>query len=544
MDEDLLIPVRMINEFVYCNRLFFIEFVQGDFVDSFDTVHGRRMHKNVDESTGKIPEPDNFYEDFKATAVTLSSSKLGIIAKMDMIEGKNNEAIPVEYKKGKKPDNGIYMTDTVQVCCQGLILRDNGFESNHGMVYYAESRERIEINFSDEIVEKTIDTIDRIKAVLSQNVMPDPLIDSPKCQACSLVGICLPDEVNFISSENNNEIRRLYPARMDKMPLYVQKQGAYITKSGEELVIKYKNEILSKARIMEISNISIFGNVQITTQAIQELLKREIRVCYFSYGSWFYGITLGMEHKNVNLRINQYKIFNDIEKSIAISKNIVAGKIKNSRTLLRRNAKKDVDKGLNELKKILNLINGAGRYDELLGLEGDAARIFFMNFSSMLNNNFKFDFTSRNRRPPKDPVNAMLSYTYSLLLKDVTVSLYNIGLDPFLGFYHRPKYGKPALALDMMEEYRSIICDSTVINSINNGEIGEEDFINAGGSSTFSESGRRKIIAGYERRMDSLVTHPVFGYKVSYRRIIEVQARLLSRYINNEIKEYPAFYTR
>lgn len=157
---------------------------------------------------------------------------------------------------------------------------------------------------------------------------------------------------------------------------------------------------------------------------------------------------------------------------------------------------------------------------------------------------FAFDFQGRNRRPPRDPVNALLSFAYALLAKDFTVTLQAVGFDPYLGFYHAPGYGRPSLALDLMEEFRPIIGDSVVLSVLNTGEVTAGDFITRGGAVALSPTGRKAFLAAYGRRMDTLVSHPVFGYSISYRRVLEVQARLLGRFLSGEIPEYPQFLTR
>jgi CRISPR-associated protein Cas1 len=156
----------------------------------------------------------------------------------------------------------------------------------------------------------------------------------------------------------------------------------------------------------------------------------------------------------------------------------------------------------------------------------------------------KFDFTNRNRRPPRDPVNALLSFVYAMLVKDLTVILSSVGFDPYLGVFHRPRYGRPALALDLAEEFRPLIGDSVVLGLINNQEVGHDDFVERVGSVAMSKAARKRLISAYERRMDTLIRHPVFGYTVSYRRIMEVQARLLGRVFTGEIPAYQPFCTR
>jgi CRISP-associated protein Cas1 len=156
----------------------------------------------------------------------------------------------------------------------------------------------------------------------------------------------------------------------------------------------------------------------------------------------------------------------------------------------------------------------------------------------------RFDFQSRNRRPPRDPVNALLSFLYAMLVKDMTVTLIGVGFDPYLGFYHQPRYGRPALALDLMEEFRPLVADSVAIGLINNGELRRTDFIERAGAVALSDNGRKRVIEAYERRLDTLITHPLFGYSISYRRVFEVQARLLARFVTGEIDNYPHFCTR
>jgi len=155
-----------------------------------------------------------------------------------------------------------------------------------------------------------------------------------------------------------------------------------------------------------------------------------------------------------------------------------------------------------------------------------------------------FAFDGRNRRPPRDPVNALLSFAYALLAKDFTIALHAAGLEPLVGFYHRPRFGRPCLALDLMEEFRPIIADSVVISAINTGVVSDSDFVRAAGAVALSSSARRNFIQAYERRMDQEVTHPAFGYRLSYRRVLEVQARLLTRFLLGEIAEYPQFLVR
>ncbi len=173
-----------------------------------------------------------------------------------------------------------------------------------------------------------------------------------------------------------------------------------------------------------------------------------------------------------------------------------------------------------------------------------AAKEYFAGFAKLLNGGEPFNIEGRNRRPPRDPVNALLSFVYALLVKEWTLALYAAGFDPLLGFYHRPRYGRPSLALDLTEEFRPLVADSTVLTLVNNGEVTPASFIRRAGAVALTDAGRRAVIAAFERRMDTRVTHPIFGYRISYRRVLEVQARLLGRVLLGEIAEYPNFCTR
>ena len=215
--------------------------------------------------------------------------------------------------------------------------------------------------------------------------------------------------------------------------------------------------------------------------------------------------------------------------------------------MVKRNADGIELSTLNNLSELVKKATNSRDLNELMGIEGLAARIYFSNFSKLLkktDNKPDFNFIDRNRRPPKDPINAILSYLYALLAKDMTITATEVGFDPYLGFLHKPKYGKPALALDLMEEFRPIICDSVAISVLNNNEIDAGDFIKRGNAVAFNPNGKKKIIGAYERRLDDLIIHPLFKYSISYRRIFEVQTRLLSRFISGEIKQYPIFTTR
>jgi CRISPR-associated endonuclease Cas1/CRISPR-associated protein Cas4 len=553
--QDLpLLPARMLNEYQYCPRLAYLEWVQGEWAESADTVEGKRVHARVDRPGGELPPPEALADEasIRARSITLSSNRLGLIAKMDLVESEGGAVIPVDYKRGKRPHvaKGAYDPERVQLCAQGLILEEHGYRCAEGVLYFAESRERVTVAFDEELRALTRNAIDGLRLVAAGGTIPPPLVDSPKCPRCSLVGICLPDEVNYFK-RGEAEPRPLAVLRDAALPVYVQARSAKVAKQGETLEIYVEDEKVKSARLAEVSQLVLMGNVYLTTPALHELMAREIPVSWHSHGGWFVGHTFGTGHKNVELRTAQYRASFDPAACLRLAKGFVVAKIQNGRTLLRRNWKEGEppDTMLEAFKFDIDQARRAKTLPELLGVEGNAAARYFGNFRNVLRQDgekegFGFDFAKRNRRPPTDPVNALLSFAYSLLARTWTMTLSAVGFDPYRGFYHQPRYGRPALALDLMEPFRPLVADSSVIQAINNGELRPSDFVSAAGSVALDADGRKRFIAAFERRLDHEVTHPQFGYRVSYRRVLELQARLLGRHLLGEIDDYPNFVTR
>ncbi len=549
------VPARILNEFVYCPRLAYLEWVQKEWADSSDTVEGRRTHRRVDKKGGKLPSPEDESANLKiARSVEISSGKYQLIANIDLVESIQGTAIPVDYKRGKRPhtSKSAYDPERVQLCAQGLLLEERGYECTYGFLYFAGSREKVRVDFDAELRALTRDSLDRLRGVVDGGRIPPPLENSPKCPRCSLVGICLPDETNLLRAAEQ-EVRPIAVRRTHALPLYVQETRAKVSLSGERLVVSVADEKQAEARLGETSQLVVMGNTYVTTPTIHELMRREIPVTWMSYGGWFLGHTVGAGHANVELRTAQYRASFDERKCLSLARGWVQAKIRNSRVLLRRNWRESVDREYKEqlLLDLKRLANRAGRVqamDTLLGIEGAAAARYFQNFSRLLKPHggakWSFDMANRNRRPPTDPVNALLSFGYAMLTRAFVTALSATGCDVYRGFYHQPRYGRPALALDMMEPFRPLIVDSVVISVINKGEIQANDFVRTPVGINLSSAGRKRFIAAFERRLSEEITHPIFNYKIEYRRIFESQSRLLGRYLLGEILGYPNLVTR
>jgi CRISPR-associated protein Cas1 len=566
------LPARMVNEFTYCPRLFFYEWVEGLFVESVDTVEGSIQHSRVDAKTTALPDAADLPERIHSRSVTLSSERLRVIAKMDLVEVEGGVATPVDYKHGSPREGSegleLWPSDRVQLAVQGIVLRENGYRCEEGVAYYRKTGQRVRVAFDEAVMAETERAILDAWGAAEAGATPAPLVDSPKCPGCSLVGICLPDETWRAGAEEveeprqlslfdvprkpvKREVRPMMTPRSELRPLYVNSQGFKLGKSGAVLQVKDKEKLVQEVRIGEICQVNLMGNVQITTQAVQALCAAEVPICYFSMGGWFYGITMGLNTRNVFLRRSQFRMAEQEYFARAIARRLVAGKIRNQRTLLQRNHVEPKRQTLAAMKEMAERAEEAGSLEELLGIEGNAARMYFGEFAGMMKPDeeaggdaLPFEMNGRNRRPPRDPVNAMLSLGYSVLAKDLTVACYAVGFDPYVGFYHQPRFGRPALALDLMEPFRALIVDSAVLTAVNTRMVTTRDFVRAGGAVSLTAGGRKAFFRSYEMRMDTLVTHPLFEYRVSYRRLLEIQSRLLARVVEGEIGEYPVFTTR
>lgn len=611
--EPQQIPARMLNEFVYCQRLFYYEFVEGVFVESADTLRGEAIHQRVDTGTGALPKAkrkadaekpkeektedsksngkesevqDGEPETIHSRSVQMGSERLGVVAKMDLVETKAEkedlftalEVCPVDYKAGAPKEgieaNELWDTDKMQLGLQALILRDNGYTCNEGIIYYRTTKQRVRLPITPELENWILQNIAEARRVITGPI-PAPLINSPKCVRCSLAPVCLPDETRMLAETEpprepeagektqpgTEPPRRLIAARDDTRPLYLNTPGYRVGCKDEVLTVKDKDKLIEEVRMRDLSHVALFGNIQISTQAIQSLCEQEIPVTYFSMGGWFYGITRGHGLKNVFLRMEQFRLARDEVKCLSLARQFVHGKIRNHRTLLMRNHLEPPEPTILKLKRASEDALAAESIEELLGIEGAAASQYFQQFSGMVKveddlpglglpventkqRTFNFNFNNRNRRPPTDPVNAMLSLAYSMLTKDCTLAALAVGFDPYIGFYHQPRFGRPALGLDLMEEFRSLIAESTVLSCINNRVVTDKDFVRAGQAVNLTAPGRKRFFQTYEQRMSSLITHPLFDYKVSYRRALELQARLLAKALTGEIAEYIPLMTR
>lgn len=584
------LPVRRLHNFIYCPRLFYFQWVENIFQENADTVTGSHVHRNVDKPS-KFEDQKNLDlpEGAKIRSLRLESETLGLVGVIDVVEGGPNGIEVADYKKGSarrnnEGDRVAKEPDILQVAAYAMMLQEQGITVKCAAIYYAADKRRVSVELNENLFTQVRVAIKQARDVAASGQCPPPLKNDPRCLYCSAYPICLPNEslwwakrpkqsapesqLSFDFYEKNEDDFRdqildalefaaesglkkaptLEPPRPggnDGEVLVVQTAGAQIGQRGDQLVVSLKGEDVRKIPGQQVRAIYCYGAIQITAQAMSTCLELGINVSYFSPAGRFLGLLQGLPTSGVDARRGQYRLFELPGIRLQLAREIIRAKIHNQRVMLMRNG--DIpDHVIHLLASFRDKSESAHDFNELLGIEGGAAALYFENFGKMLkqNKDWKFDWKGRNRRPPRDPINALLSLGYSMLAKELTGVCHSVGLDPFLGFMHQPRYGRPALALDLMEEFRPLLADSVVISLINRGELGPEDFMSSANGTFLTDQGRKPFWEAWFRRLDAEVSHPEFSYKMAYRRMLEVQARQLWRFVRGEALAYHGFVTR
>lgn len=333
--------------------------------------------------------------------------------------------------------------------------------------------------------------------------------------------------------------------------LYITTQKTYLHKKGDAVEVILEDKVIADIPLITLDSIVCFGNISVSPFLLGACPEHNVTISFLSEFGKFLARVQGPVAGNVLLRKAQYRISDDEEKSAQIAKYFIAGKIANQKTVLQRvirdhKDKIDVDrieKAILELNKALDKLEQQNDLDKLRGIEGDAAESYFSVFNEMIiSQKDDFKFEGRNRRPPLDNVNALLSYVYTLLYHDMISALEVIGLDPAVGFLHRDRPGRLSLALDLVEEFRAFFADRLVLNLINRKEITGNQFIKtASGAIVMDDSARKTVITAYQKKKEVVVTHPYVEKKMHLAILFHTQAQLLARYIRGDIDGYPAY---
>ncbi len=335
--------------------------------------------------------------------------------------------------------------------------------------------------------------------------------------------------------------------------LYITTPKTYLRKKGETVAVIREREIVARIPLITLDGIVCFGNVLVSPFLLGACPEYNISVSFLDIQGKFLARSQGPVAGNVLLRKEQYRISDSEGRSAELARFFLTGKIANQRTVLQRalrdhSAKmnvRHVQDAVSFLEHSLSRLERTNSLDVIRGIEGDAAHRYFSVFNELLLDNKDFAFEDRNRRPPRDPVNAMLSYTYTLLYHDMRSALECCGLDPGVGFLHRDRPGRFSLALDLMEEFRPFFADRLVLSLINKKVINHTDFEASGsGAVLMNDPARKNLIQAYQKRKERVIQHPYVGKKMHIAILFQVQAQLLARYIRGDIDGYPVYLWR
>ena len=574
-----------LHALAYCERLFYLEEVEEIRVADESVYAGRRLHVDIDkqearraggdfvrkrrktnpdanskppwERSESITLPQEPAEDVEDERVTFSleSEKWGLKGKVDCLRRRDGLLIPYEHKRGRsarstdnKPEP--WASDRLQVIAYAaLISEHSGKEITEGRIRYHRDNVMVRVPIDEQAIEDLKTAISRAR-VLQARIDRPPITENERlCVKCSLAPVCLPEEARLASMLSElppeaREVRQLnlFPADDDRRTLHVLSQGARIGRKGDRLEVSVIGEAPQVHPSREIGQIVLHGFAQISTQALRMCGQQEIGVHWITTGGRYAGAWVSGTG-SVQRRVRQYRALTNPELCLRLAKRLAEARARGQLSFLLRVSREtersssEVQNSIKSIRKLLSPMTRAVNIDSLRGYEGSIGSYYFRALPDLIVSEageaMKPD--GRSRRPPRDRCNALLSFGYALLLKDVMNAIMIVGLDPALGFYHRPRSQAPPLALDLMELFRVPLVDLPVVASINRKQWNlEDDFEIAGPQVWLSELGRKKLIGIYERRKSDYWRYPVVGRSLSYSRIMELEVRLLEKEWMNE----------
>jgi CRISPR-associated protein Cas1 len=482
--------------------------------------------------------------------LNLESERWGLKGRVDCVRRRDGQIIPYEHKRGRsaraadeKPT--AWPSDRLQIIAYAALVEEQtGREVVEGRVRYHADNVLVHVPFDDAARADLGKAIARARELQATVERPPVAENERLCAKCSLAPVCLPEEARLAAtlatddSQHSGQVRlRLFPADDDRRTLHVITQGARVGRKGDRLEVSAPDETPQLHPVHEVGQIVLHGFAQITTQALRLCAEQEVGVHWLTAGGRYMGAwSAGIG--SVQRRIRQYRALNDPDLCLKLARRLAEARARGQLSFLlraSREAGRDVQEvrgAIGGIRKLLSPMSRAVSIDSLRGFEGSAGAHYFSALPHLVvpeaGEAMRPD--GRNRRPPRDRCNALLSYGYALLLKDVTNAILAVGLDPCLGFYHQPRSQAHPLGLDLMELFRVPLVDLTVIASINRRQWDEgEDFQVAGQQVWLSDAGRKKFIGIYERRKADRWKHPVIGHSLTYSRLLELEVRLLEK---------------
>lgn len=527
-----LIPISLVAHQAFCPRRAWLEAV-GETTDTHQMAVGTEAHAPADDPAGSRSR--------RHRAVDVISHDLGVIGRCDTVELDENAAMTVVEHKATPVRRRPEVTEPmrVQVALLSGALADMGYPVTGQAIYFTNHHTRVDVPISPDDMALARETVAATARTLAAKEAPPPLEDDRRCSRCSHISVCLPDERPLAPVT-----RRIVVADPDTQVLHLTTPGsrAYVTRGRIE--VGKSGEKLGTFPIERVQGVVVHGNVDLSSGLIRELLWRSLSVVWCTSSGRVTGWARAAQGPNGGPRLLQHVASHSGR--IDLARQFVSAKVANQATLLRRHG--DASTALARLRELQREALEAPSLNDLFGIEGDAAARYFECFLSMLRPKVieaeGLAFSVRTRRPARDPINAALNLCYGLLTADALRAVVACGLDPHAGFLHSSGRNKPALALDLVEEFRAPVADSVVINAFNNGEIRARDFTTALGTTRIGERGRKALIAGYERRVTGTFRHPIFGYDVTWRRAMEIQARLVLGVVDGTQPRYQGIKIR
>jgi CRISP-associated protein Cas1 len=523
------IRVSALHALAYCPRLFYLEEVEELYTQDAAVFAGRRLHVELEKK-----EDEDWEELF------LESSELGLRGRVDALRTRDGQTIPYEHKRGRcrRDDNDqpqAWDSDRIQILAYAYLLELSlDISITEGRIRYHADNVMVHIPLDETGRQDVRAAIDRAKILRASPCRP-PVTDNERlCPPCSLAPVCLPEEAR-LSHDKEWQPIRLFPADDERQILHVLEPGTSIGKSGEQLKISRKKALVEKVPARQIGQVVLHSFSQISTQALYFCAEQGIGIHFVSGGGRYLG-SFDSRQGSIQRRLAQYAALSQPEQCLTLAKQLVTCRGQSQRKFLmrgkRNNDNNELQPAIDQMKAMLKQVASATSPASLLGIEGNLAALYFGAFDRLLLDTVppEMHFNGRNRRPPLDRANALLSFGYSLLLKDIMNAILAVGLEPSLGFYHQPRTQAPPLALDLMEIFRVPLVDMVVITSINRGQWDiAEDFTRRGKQVWLSDSGRKKFVQAYERRKEESWKHPVTEYSLTYRRLLELEVRLLEK---------------
>ena len=534
MTELDVMPISLVAHTVFCPRRAWLE-VQGEEADSLAITAGTLAHARVDDTTESRPGTER--------AMLIHSNQYGLSGRCDVVDAVGEHGLSIiEYKSTpvrRRPE--ITESQRIQVLAQALCLKEMGYDIADASVYFVNHHKQVSIAVNPSSLQECSEWIHRARAVARGLTAPEPLLDDARCTGCSHAAVCLPDENCHPDGEG---VRSISAADPHGSILHILTPGARACLREGRVVVQKNGEVLASHPLEQVCGLVVHGNIDLTSALIRELLWRGHTIVWCSGRGRVVGWATSARSPNGQIRVHQH-VMSELG-CLPVAQKMIQAKISNQATLLRRNG--EHTDAVAVLRGLGRQVNSAGCLPELFALEGRAAKTYFGAFPTMLKGStgraFVDSWPGREGRGATDPLNAALNFGYGLLLADCIRALVACGLDPHGGFLHSPNRNKPALALDLMEEFRSPLADSVIVTCINTGALKIDMFSRTLGDSRLTTPGKVALTSAYERRATTTIVHPVFGYSVSWRRAIEVQARIILGVIDGTRSEYRGMTTR